>query len=325
MANVLVVGGAGYLGGALTDELVASGHQVRVYDSLVYEETYRKPVDLVLGDVRDLDRLSRELEWADVVVWLAAIVGDAACSVNPGLTREINTASVKTLAEWFPRRSIFTSTCSVYGASPALLDESSPVNPLSLYAQTKLAAEAHLDGRNAMIFRLGTLFGIGDTYSRVRMDLVVNVLTAKAVQYGKTSLFGGNQYRPLLHVRDAASAIARNIETPHTGVFNLHAVNMRIVELADLLMLHFPQLQVYRTPAMFQDERNYRVSSGKAVSTFRFDPKYSVEDGVAELKAVFQQGRIKTLTIPRQSNYRFLQEVYDLRASPLGFEVRPAF
>lgn len=325
MANVLVVGGAGYVGGALTDALIGSGHQVRVYDSIVYEESYRKPVDLILGDVRDLARLSPELDWADVVVWLAAIVGDPASQLNPSLTRQINTASVATLADRFPRRIIFTSTCSVYGASSALLDESSPTNPLSVYAETKLAAEAYLNGRNALIFRFGTLFGIGDTYSRIRMDLVVNLLTAKAAHYGKIAVFGGRQYRPLLHVKDAASAIARNIETDHTGLFNLHAVNMRIVDLAELLVLVFPHLQIYQTPTTFEDRRDYRVSSDKAISTFGFTPKYGVEDGIEELKALFQQGRIKKITTTRQSNYHFLRELLDGRVTPLGFEVKPAF
>lgn len=324
MAKVLVVGGAGYVGGALTDQLVGSGHHVRVYDSLVYEESYRKPVDLVLGDIRDWHRLSPELEWADVVVWLAAIVGDGACSLDPDLTRQINTSSVALLAERFHRRIIFTSTCSVYGASAGMLDEHSPVHPLSHYAEAKLSAEKHLIDSNAMIFRLGTLFGIGDNFSRIRMDLVVNLLTAKAIHYGRISVFGGEQYRPLLHVKDAAAAIARNIETDHTGIHNLHAMNIRIVDLADMLVRHFPHLEVHRTAAAFQDNRNYRVSSAKAMATFGFQPKYSVDDGIQELKAIFQQGRIKKIGIPRQSNHRFLKDLFDVPSSPLGFEVRPA-
>lgn len=325
MAKVLVVGGAGYVGGALTDHLLGTGHQVKVYDSLVYEESYRKPVDLVFGDVRDWDQLSPELEWADVVVWLAAIVGDGACALDPELTREINTASVARLAQRFQGRILFTSTCSVYGASEKLLDESSPVKPLSLYAETKLAAEGHLRGKNVMIFRLGTLFGIGDTYSRIRMDLVLNLLTAKAVQYGNISVFGKNQHRPLLHVKDAAAAIARNIETEHTGIFNLHAVNTRIADLADRLVRHFPHLKVNGAGAGVQDHRTYRASSKKAIATFGFDPKYSLDDGIEELKVLFQQGRIKRIGLPRQSNHRYLKQLFDVPSSPLGCEVRPDF
>jgi len=90
MANVLVTGGAGYVGGALTDLLLTTEHNVKVYDSLVYEESYRKPVPFVFGDVRDMDSLRPHLEWADVVVWLAGVVGDGACALNPELALEVN-------------------------------------------------------------------------------------------------------------------------------------------------------------------------------------------------------------------------------------------
>ena len=168
-----------------------------------------------------------------MVVWLAAIVGDGACALNPDLTVDLNDRAVGRLAEQFDGRIIFTSTCSVYGANDEVLDESSAVNPLSIYAQTKLAAEGHLIGKNAITFRLGTLFGVSDHFSRIRMDLAVNVLTAKAYVYRKISVFGGNQYRPLLHVKDVGAAIVQTLETAHTGVFNLHAVNMQIVDLAE--------------------------------------------------------------------------------------------
>lgn len=321
MPNVLVVGGAGYVGGAVTDQLLQTAHNVRVYDSLVYEESYRKPVNFVLGDVRDQDRLLAHLQWADVVIWLAAIVGDGACALNPDLTVEVNDASVRRLAQQFNGRIIFTSTCSVYGSNDNLLDENSPVNPLSVYAQTKLNAEAHLVGKDALIFRLGTLFGVGDYFSRIRMDLVVNVLTAKAYMYHNISVFGGTQYRPLLHVKDVTEAIVRNLETRHSGIVNLHAVNMRITDLADRLLAHFPDLQVQRTESKFQDNRNYKVSSEKAISMFGFQPKYSVDDGIEELKAILEAGRIKNISFLRHSNQRFLRDVLEKPSSPLGFEV----
>lgn len=323
MANVLVVGGAGYVGGGLTDQLLQTHHRVRVYDSLVYEESYRKPVDFVLGDVRDRERLAPHLSWADVVVWLAAIVGDGACALNPDLTVELNEVAVRRLAEQFDGRIVFTSTCSVYGASDDLLDEQSPVNPLSIYARTKLSAEGHLIGKNAIMFRLGTLFGVSDNFSRTRMDLAVNVLAAKAYAYRRVSVFGGNQYRPLLHVRDVAAAIVQNLDTTHTGVFNLHAVNMRIADLADCLKAQFPDLEVQRTDLKFQDNRNYRVSSQRAIDAFGFAPKYSVDDGIAELKAILEAGRIKNISISRHSNQRFLREVLQRPLSPIGFEVGP--
>lgn len=321
MANVLVVGGAGYIGGALTDLLLNSSHEVRVYDALLYEESYRKPVEFVLGDVRDWERLTPQLEWADVVVWLAAIVGDGACALDPGLTAEINEVAVKNLAERFDGRIIFTSTCSVYGAQDGLLYESSPTNPLSVYAATKLNAEAYLEGKNALIFRLGTLFGVGDCYSRIRLDLVVNVLTVKAVLQRKISVFGGSQYRPLLHVKDAAETIFQNLDTDHTGTYNLHVVNISILDLAEQFLQHFPDLEIHRTELKFEDNRNYRVSSERAEATLSFKPRFLVEDGIAELKVLIEEGRIKNSRVPRHSNQRFLKDFLEKSSSPLGFEV----
>jgi nucleoside-diphosphate-sugar epimerase len=324
MAKVLVVGGAGYVGGALTERLLGSCHRVRVYDSLVYEESYRKPVEFVMGDIRDWKRLQPHLKWADVIVWLAALVGDGACALDPELTVEINEASVKRLAEQFSGRIIFTSTCSVYGAQDGLLEETSPVNPLSLYAVTKLKAESYLGGGKSLIFRLGTLFGVGDCFSRIRLDLVVNVLTVKACLHNKISVFGGDQYRPLLHVKDVAEAIFQNLETDHTGIYNLHAVNVRILDLTNHFLKHFPYLEVHRTEMKFQDNRNYRVSSDRARTALNFSPRYTIEDGIGELQAIINEGRIKNIGIPRHSNQRFLKDSFDKLSSPMGFEIKSA-
>src|SRR5687767_14988333 len=114
--RVLVVGGAGYVGGAVTDLLAEKGHDFRVFDALLYEESYRKQVPFYFGDVRRTEALRPHLEWADAIVWLAALVGDGACALNPEITTEINNNAVKWLSENFDGRIVFTSTCSVYGA-----------------------------------------------------------------------------------------------------------------------------------------------------------------------------------------------------------------
>jgi nucleoside-diphosphate-sugar epimerase len=197
----------------------------------------------------------------------------------------------------------------VYGANQALLDESSAVNPLSVYAVSKLQAESHVLEHNGLVFRLGTLFGVGDTYSRIRMDLVVNLLTAKAFFDGRISIFGGDQYRPLLHVKDVGHAIAANLESNLKGAFNLHAVNIRIRDLADHLALQFPDLKVDYTDIAFQDNRNYRVSSRKAIESFGFQTRYSVGDGILEVKELLEQGRIKDANSPRYSNNDFIRSL----------------
>lgn len=303
--NVLVVGGAGYIGGALTD--LMSLHDFRVYDSLLYEEHYLKPLPFVHGDVRDKAKLKKQLKWADAVVWLAAIVGDGACALNPSLTKEVNQDAVKWLSQNFGGRIIFMSTCSVYGAQDGLLTETSPTNPLSLYAVTKLESEKYLENKNAVIFRLGTLFGLGDSYSRVRLDLVVNTLTARAISEGKLTVFGGNQYRPLLHVKDAAQAILDALETKHTGIYNLHNTNTDILGLAKQVKHHIPcKLEIVETT--FEDSRNYRVDSGKASRDLDFKPWHEVKGGIKELKEVLKAGRIKDLSNRRYSNEGWLNE-----------------
>lgn len=311
MKNVLIVGGAGYVGGAITDLIQQSNYNVRIYDALIYEDSFRKPVDFVYGDVRDHDKLLPHLKWADSVVWLAAIVGDGACQLNPELTKSINQDSVAWLADNYDGRIIFMSTCSVYGAQDKELNENSPSNPLSLYAETKLNAEKYLKHKNAIIFRLGTLFGVGDLYSRIRLDLVVNILTVKAYVESKISVFGGDQFRPLLHVKDVARAVLMNLETEHKGVYNLTRQNVRISDLAYQVRMHFPDMVIETTDMPFQDTRNYRVSAKKAEETFGFRSIHSVDEGIEELKYLVETKRIKDLKSPRYSNQAYLKEHYE--------------
>jgi nucleoside-diphosphate-sugar epimerase len=304
--NVLVVGGAGYIGVAVTDMLSSTAHHVRVYDCLLYEESYRKPVEFVFGDIRDHKRLQPHLEWADAVVWLAALVGDGACALNPELSIELNQRAVEWLAQNFAGRIIFTSTCSVYGAQDGELTEDSATNPLSVYAVTKLAAESYLQAKNALIFRLGTLFGVGDLFARIRLDLVVNVLTVRAAIEGKLTVFGGDQFWPLLHVKDVAKAIVDNLASPHTGVFNLHRQNVRIVDLAYQVRNHFPDATLQTTDMKFQDARNYRVNSQKARQILSWKPHWSIDDGIIEVKELVEHQRIKDVSNPRYTNQAFL-------------------
>jgi nucleoside-diphosphate-sugar epimerase len=310
--RVLVVGGAGYVGGAVTDLLQQpfyhpTPHSFQVYDSLLYEDQFRKPVPFCRGDVRDHSRLLPLLHQSDVVLWLAALVGDGACALDPPAAVEVNQESVRWLAENFPGRIIFLSTCSVYGQGEGELTESSPTNPLSVYATTKLAAEQTLaDHPNCLIFRLGTLFGLSDHFSRVRFDLVVNTLTLRAQREGRLTVFGGDQFRPLLHVRDAAEAIVSAIPTRQTGIYNLRYRNYSISELADLVAAEFPGLEITSTPQHFEDHRNYRVSSLAAARDLRFYPRRTVSEGIREIKRLLDEGRLTNPDHARHGNERHL-------------------
>jgi len=219
----------------------------------------------------------------------------------------VNQSSVEWLSKNYEGRIVFLSTCSVYGAQDKELDEKSPLNPLSVYAATKLGAEKILADKNAIIFRLGTLFGVGDQFSRVRLDLVVNTLVVRAATDGVIKVYGGDQFRPLLHVRDAARAIVGNIESPHTGVFNLCKQNVRIIDLAYQVRNHFPDIDIEQTDMRFQDTRNYRVKSEKGFHVFGFRPVESIDVGIEEVKELVVNGRIKDVNNPRYTNQVFLE------------------
>jgi nucleoside-diphosphate-sugar epimerase len=319
--NVLVVGGAGYIGGWLTDRIRDDGHDVRVYDVLLYEDQYLKDVDFVHGNVLDWKAVKPHLEWADAVVWLAAMVGDGACSLDPELTRAINVDAVRMLAASFDGRIVFMSTCSVYGAQDGLLTEESPRNPLSLYAETKVEAEEALADSNAIIFRLGTIYGVGDHHSRIRMDLVLNLLTVKALQHGRISVFGGDQYRPLLHVRDVAQAVVPTLFSDHRGIYNLESENVTIRALAERIAAFYPHVHAEFTDMAFQDLRNYCVSSVKAREAFGFSPALTVEDGIRQVGQVVAGGRVRDTSAPRYSNLDFLRPLLVPERSPLGREI----
>ena len=305
--KILVVGGAGYVGGGIVDKL-SQEHEVTVYDSLIYETSYRKKVNFILGDIRDTKKLNDLLKDFDVVVWLAALVGDGACAINPELTYEINSESVKNLVENFDKRIVFLSTCSVYGAQDGVLTETSATNPLSEYASSKLKAEEYLKDSNALIFRLGTLFGISDEFSRVRLDLVVNILTAKALIDKKISVFGGEQWRPLLHVNDVSNAISHCLNNDISGIYNLHHKNYRIIDIAREIENKVRDVEVEVTPMSFEDARNYQVSSKKLLDDTGFEASIELINGVNEIYELIFDNRIKDITDPRYSNQNFLQK-----------------
>ncbi len=305
--KVLIVGGAGYVGGGIVD-LLSKENEVTVYDSLIYENSYRKNVDFIFGDIRDYKKINNILDQYDAVIWLAALVGDGACAINPALTHEINSETVKNLAKNFKGKIVFLSTCSVYGAQEGILDESSEVNPLSEYASSKLIAEKYLADSDSIIFRLGTLFGIGDKFSRIRLDLVVNILTTKAYIDKKMSVFGGEQWRPLLHVKDVANAIAHTLDTQTNGVFNLHYKNFKIIEIANEIKNKISDVEIETTPLPFQDARNYQVSSEKLKDATGFQATVDLTQGINEMYELISSNRIKDINDPRYSNQNFLQK-----------------
>jgi nucleoside-diphosphate-sugar epimerase len=309
MSNkILIVGGCGYVGGYLTDLLFKNDYDVTVYDDILYETRFLKKVKFIRGDIRNTEKLQKILPSYDTVIWLAALVGDPACAVDPNLTRQINYDTVKWLVDNYKKRIVFLSTCSVYGVNNDLIDETATPNPLSAYASTKLEAEQYIvkNHPNHLIFRLGTLYGLGDEHSRLRLDLVVNVLVKKAIEGEKLSVFGGEQWRPLLHVKDVSHGILHGLEQNITGLYNLSERNVKIYEIAEQIKKYITTAEVEFQDMKFQDLRNYKVSGDKYYAT-GWRPIFNLDDGIMELKRVFEDQRIKNLNDIIYSNGHFIK------------------
>lgn len=323
--NVTVIGGAGYIGSVLVRRLLDRGYNVTVLDALLYgDESVRdlygcQGFDLIRGDIRNIEVVVRALQYADAVVHLGALVGDPACALDEKLTLEINLAATRMIAEaargFGVQRFIFASTCSVYGASDQLLDERSTLNPISLYARTKMGSERVLlslnDERFApVILRFGTIYGLSP---RPRFDLVINLLAAKATCEKRITIFGGNQWRPFIHVDDAAEAILKCLEAPLHAVkgqiFNVGSdeQNYQIAQLGNLIKKLIPDVEVvYQSEDV--DRRNYRVSFAKIRKHLGFVPRRTIVEGILEIKAAIEDGRIIDYRDARYSNVKTLSE-----------------
>lgn len=306
--RILLVGGAGYIGGLTCDHLIASGFEVTVYDNLLYENRFLKEIPFIYGDIRDTEKLYETSIDFDVIVLMAALVGDPACSVDPNLTEEINHKAIKDFCEVVSpsKHLVFMSTCSVYGAQDDWLNEESDTNPLSSYASTKLKSEKYIAEHGGTIFRLGTVFGLGDTYSRLRMDLVVNVLTMKAIKYGEITINGGEQWRPIISVIDIANYVVEACQEEYNGVYALAMENVIIKDLGERVAKLIPNTKVKYVDISFQDARNYKVDNSKSLKTFKYKPYVTVEDEVIRLREIFKQNRVENAEDKAYHNGAFL-------------------
>lgn len=338
---VLVVGGAGYIGSILVRKLLAGGYHVRVLDSLVYgdsaiQEVFGHPrMEFMHGDCRNIQDVVRAMEGVRAVVHLAAIVGDPACEHDHKATREINYAATRMMIEIAKgervERFIFASSCSVYGASEQVMDENCETAPISLYADTKIDSETELleaatSDFHPTILRFATIFGLSP---RPRFDLVVNLLTAKAMQEGVVTIYNGQQWRPFLHVADAASAIMRVLESPVATVgeqiYNVGdtRLNYTLSAVADKILDFFPKTRVEHIEN--SDRRNYRVAFDKVHNELGFECSLTLEDGIRELKEAFEAGLVSNYRDPYYSNVQFLKTFgIPEQKNPLGAQVMAA-
>ncbi len=323
-ATVLVIGGAGYIGCWLVKRLLDEGAHVRVLDNAVYglepiRDLLDHPnLDYVDGDSRNIQDVVKAMRGVTSVVHLAAIVGDPACEIDHKTTIEINYAATRMLVEiakgYGVEKFLFASSCSVYGATDEFMDECSTVTPVSLYGETKAASEqALLESATStfhpVIMRFATVFGLSN---RPRFDLVVNLLSARARQEGVITIFNGCQWRPFVHVKDLSEAILLLLKAPSSlvsgEVFNIgdQRLNHTLAELGEIIRGVFPGTRVQETVS--EDRRNYRVNFSKIERLIGFRSRYTLQDGVREIKAAFDTGRITDYKDVRFSNLVFLRQ-----------------
>jgi len=294
--RILVTGGAGYLGSILVPELLAAGYRVTVIDNFMYGQNSLAQAcssphfQLVRGDVRAMDTMRPLLKKVDIIIPLAAWVGAPLCDSDPHAATTINRDAIINMVKEVSKNQhiLIPITNSGYGIGEknAFCTEASPLRPVSLYARLKVEAEQSvLSHKNSISFRLATVFGMAP---RMRLDLLVNDFTYRAVHDRFIVLFEAHARRNYIHVRDVASAFLhgiKNFETMKGEAFNvgLSKANISKWELCEKIQKHLPQF-VFKESDYGEDpdKRDYIVSNEKIEKT-GFNPSHSLDKGIEEL------------------------------------------
>jgi nucleoside-diphosphate-sugar epimerase len=285
------------------------GYKVRVLDLLPLGDAPIASLlndprfDMQKADFRHVESVVKAVQDMDAVIHLGGIVGDPACNLDSKMTVEINVAATDLLRNVSSgqgiQRFLFASSCSVYGARDYLLDEKSAPEPVSLYGCTKLDSERMLLQKRSpdfapTILRVGTAFGWS---YRPRLDLVVNLLTAKAIFEHRLLIFNRTQWRPFVHVEDIARAFITCLRAPSSQVgyeiFNVGSnhLNTTLGDLASRVQAQVPEAEVVYVDNA-SDHRNYRVDFSKVRETLGFECRYNLDHGIAEIKRATEAGLI---------------------------------
>jgi len=302
--KVLVTGGAGYVGTTLVPQLLDKRYEVTVFDNLLFGGDYILPFfryknfHFIEGDIRDEDVLWNAAKSADVIIHLAAIVGFPACRKEPALAKTVNVDGTRNLIKVTSKNQliIYASTGSNYGALEEICTEESPLNPLSLYGQTKTLAEKMLmEDRTTIGYRFATGFGVSP---RMRLDLLINDFTYKAITQGYLVVYEAHFMRTFIHVHDMGRAFIFGIENQDKMKNNIYNVgsekmNYSKKDICELIKEKTGFYVHYADIGEDTDKRNYVVSY-KKLNSLGYDTTISVEEGIDELVRALKAIKFKT-------------------------------
>lgn len=325
MKNILVTGGAGYVGAVLIPKLLEHGYSVKVLDLYMYGEHVLDSVKnnpclkQVKGDIRDAKLLKKEMKGIDAVIHLACISNDPSYELNPDLGKSINYDAFLPLVaiakEARVKRFIFASSSSVYGVKKENnVTEDLPLEPLTDYSKYKALCEKYLLEQQTkdftvLILRPATVCGYSP---RLRLDLTVNILTNHAINTGTITVFGGEQKRPNIHIDDVTDLYVKSLEYSKGKIagkiFNAGYQNYTVNEIAETVKktIGNGSIQIMRKPT--DDNRSYHISSQKIFRELGFKPRHTIEQAVGDLKKAFEKGLIpKPMDDIRYYNIKTMQ------------------
>ena len=295
--NILITGGCGYVGSALTQTLLASGHKIKVIDTQWFGNPLQNHINLniIKGDIRDIEDI--DLEGIETILHLANIANDPAVDLNPTLSWEVNVLAAHQLAEKAIRNGVkhfvYASSGSVYGVKEDLqVTEDLTLVPISVYNKTKMVTErvllSYKDRMQVHCVRPATVCGMSP---RMRLDVSVNMLTFQALKNNKITVFGGDQTRPNIHIKDMVRVYEHFLQNPNitSGFYNAGFENISILDIANMVK---EKLGAEIIVSESNDPRSYRQNSDKLIET-GFKPKYDVNIAISEIIEAFNTGILK--------------------------------
>jgi len=333
--RILVTGGAGYLGTILCRKLLDRGYEVRCFDRLMFgpepvkDLVDREGFELIKGDITRLDEHPALFDGISGLVHLAGLANDPSCDIRPEMTERVNYRATLELARRAKEKGIgpyiFASSCSVYGAGIGELKETSPLKPVSLYAEVKVRCEEALNEMADESFwpvhlRQATLFGLSP---RMRFDLAVNVMVLHGTMNKKIYVLGGGrQWRPFVHIEDSADAFIAALERCESisgEAINIGAndLNYQIRDLAALIQSHLPDVELEVAPGD-ADRRTYHVNFDKMKRLLGVEPSWTIEASVKEIHEALIDGRIPEPESPRYYNIKLLKQLVETPATMGG-------